>query len=80
MAMTLAKARAEANKGFKEARAAVAAGTVLTRSTAEGLIAVFWDILRQLKGRDKILFQNWYDRKHDAFGKELGSVPSRWAA
>ena len=80
MAMTLAKARAEANKGFKEARAAVAAGTVLTRSTAEGLIAVFWDILRQLKGRDKALFQKRYDRKHDALRKELGAMPLRWAA
>jgi hypothetical protein len=80
MVMTLTKARAEANKAFKEARAAVVAGTVSARSTSEGLIAVFWDILRQLKGRDKALFQKWYDRKHDALRKELGAMPSRWAA
>jgi hypothetical protein len=78
--MTLAKARAEANKAFKQARAAVVAGTVSTRSTAEGLIAIFWDILRQLKGRDKALFQKWYDRKHAALGKKLAAMPSRRAA
>lgn len=72
--MTLAKARAEANQVFKEARAAVVAGTVSTRSTSEGLIAVFWEIRRQLKGRDKTLFQNWFDRKHDALGKELRAI------
>ena len=72
--MTLAKARAEANGAFQVARAAVILGEVSARSTSERLIAVFWDILRQLRGRDKILFQNWFDRKHDALGKELGAV------
>ena len=77
MAMTLAKARAEANRAFKEARTVVIGRKVSPRSSSEGLIAVFWDILRQLKGRDKILFQNWLDKKHDALGKELGAMPSR---
>jgi len=77
VAMTLAKARGEANKAFKAARAVVTLGGASARSTSEGLIAVFWEILRQLKGKDKILFQNWFDKKHDALGKELGAMPSR---
>ena len=75
--MTLAKARTEANRAFNEARAAVVGRRVSPRPTSEGLIAVFWEILRQLKGKDKILFQNWFDKKHDALGKELGAMPSR---
>ena len=75
--MTLAKARAEASKAFKTAEEAVLAGGISTSTAAHDLIAVFWEILRQLKGKDKILFQKWFDKKHDALGKELGAMPSR---
>jgi len=75
--MTLAKARAEANKAFREARAVVIAGQLSARSASEGLIAVFWGIGRRLKGRDKTLFIAWFERKHDALGKEIGAkLPS----
>jgi hypothetical protein len=69
--MTLAKARVEANGFFKDARLEVRSGRRSTRSAAEILIAVFWQLSRQLGGRDKTLFQNWFDKKHDALGKEL---------
>jgi len=69
--MTLPKARTEANRAFKEARAWVIAGQLSARSASESLIAVFWGIGRRLKGRDKILFIAWFEKKHTALGKEL---------
>jgi len=71
--MTLAKARAEANQAFKEARSWVIAGQLSARSASESLIGVFWGIGRRLKGRDKKLFIAWFERKHAALGKELGA-------
>ena len=71
--MSLAKARAEANKAFKEAKESVLAGKVSARTASEGLIGAFWGISRQLKGRDKALFIAWFNKKHDALGKELGA-------
>ena len=72
--MTLAKARAEANRAFKEDRTLVIAGQLSARSASEGLIAVFWDILHQLKKNDKPSFIAWFEKKHTALGKELGAV------
>ena len=74
MAMTLAKARGEANKAFKAARAVVILGGASARSTSEGLIAVFWDILHQLAVKDKPAFIVWFEKKHTALGKELGAI------
>jgi hypothetical protein len=71
--MTLVKARVQANICFGEVRRLVAAKKISTRSAAESLITVFWDINRQLKGRDKTLFIAWFERKHAALGKELGA-------
>ena len=71
--MTLAKARATANQAFKKAGAWVIAGQLSTRSAAHDLIAVFWDILRQLKKNDKPAFIAWFEKKHAALGKELGA-------
>ncbi|MGB8957503.1 MAG: hypothetical protein WCC00_00680 [Candidatus Aminicenantales bacterium] len=78
--MTLTKARTEANKAFKMAKDAVALGTVSPGSVSGGLIAAFRDIIRQLEDKDKAPFQNWCDRKWDAFGKELGVALSRRGA
>jgi len=78
--MTLTKAKAEANKAFKMAKDAVVLGTVSPRSASGGLIAAFRDIIRQLEDKDKAPFQDWYDRKRDALGKELGVAPSRRGA
>jgi len=75
--MTLAKARAEANKAFKAAKAAVLAGELSARAASEGLIGAFWNIGRDLKGKDKATFYTWFDRKHAELGKELGMMPSR---
>lgn len=71
--MTLAKARAEANKEFQMAKDVVLIGTVSARSASEGLIAVFWGILHQLKKNDKPSFIAWFEKKHVALGKELGA-------
>lgn len=75
--MTLAKARAEANTAFKGAKAAVLARELSPRAASEGLIAVFWDIGRELKGKDKTTFYTWFNRKHAELGKEIGMLPSR---
>ena len=80
--MTLAKARAEANKAFKTAEEAVLknregqwphAEGISTRTAASYLIAWFWDIRRQLDVKDKIAFLAWFEKKHDALGKKLQS-------
>lgn len=74
--MTLAKARAEANKAFKEAKRGVLAGEISARAASEGLIAAFWDIGRDLKGKDKTTFYAWFNKKHAQLGNEIGPRPS----
>ena len=72
--MTLAKARAEMNRAFKEARIEVMAGRRSARMAAEGLIAVFWQFNPRFKSRkDRSLFLAWFVKKHEALGKELGA-------
>lgn len=71
--MTLAKARAEANRAFKEARDVVLIGRLSARSASESLIAVFWEINHQLASYDKGTFLRWFEKKHEALGKELGA-------
>lgn len=72
--MTLAKARTEASRAFKTAKESVLSGKVSARSTSEGLIAVFWEILHRLAVKDKPAFIAWFEKKHTALGKELGAV------
>jgi len=72
--MTLAKARAEANKAFKAAKAAVLAGEISPRAASESLIGAFWGIGRDLKEKDKATFYTWFDRKHAELGKKLQSA------
>lgn len=75
--MTLAKARAEANKAFRAAKASVMAGEVSARTASESLIGAFWGIGRDLNAKDKATFYTWFNMKHAALGKEIGPMPSR---
>jgi hypothetical protein len=71
--MTLAKARAEANKAFKTAKESVLAGRRSARRAAEMLISVYWRLDYKLSKRDHRLFIAWFVKKHEALGKELGA-------
>jgi len=71
--MTLAKAKAAANKLFQAAKADVVAGKISARAASEGLISIFWGISRQVRRNDKPSFHAWFEKKHAALGKELGA-------
>ncbi|OGD39559.1 MAG: hypothetical protein A2V45_01205 [Candidatus Aminicenantes bacterium RBG_19FT_COMBO_58_17] len=76
--MTLPEARAEANRAFKDAKRAILAGEISARAASESLISTFWGIGRDLKGKDKMTFYAWFDRKHAQLGKEVhGLEPGR---
>lgn len=79
--VTLSKAKAEANKAFKNAEGSVRGG-MSTRMAAHYLIAVFWDLRRQIGAgkrldkkafEDQDAFRSWFEKKHATLGKKLQS-------